>query len=102
MILVFDASVWISALQFGGVGATPWRAVERALRKHTLATSLEINSEIHRILVEKFLWSPEEAQHLIASYFKRAIFVTVTGSIRVCRDPNDDMVLECALAELYQ
>ncbi len=48
--------------------------------------------------MEKFLWSPEEAQHLIASYFKRAIFVTVTGSIRVCRDPNDDMVLECALA----
>jgi putative PIN family toxin of toxin-antitoxin system len=54
-------------------------------------------AEIRRILVEKFQWSPSEAERLLTSYFKRAIYVTISGAIRVCRDPNDDMVLECAV-----
>jgi putative PIN family toxin of toxin-antitoxin system len=48
-------------------------------------------------LAEKFLWSSGETERLITAYFKRAIYVTISGFIRVCRDPNDDMVLECAV-----
>ncbi|MGD0295207.1 MAG: putative toxin-antitoxin system toxin component, PIN family [Terracidiphilus sp.] len=97
MIVVIDANVWVSALQFGGKHTAPIRAVEKALRRDTLATSQEINAEIRRILVEKFLWSSGETERLITAYFKRAIYVTISGFIRVCRDPNDDMVLECAV-----
>jgi putative PIN family toxin of toxin-antitoxin system len=97
VIVVIDANVWVSALQFGGKLTKPVRAVERALRNNTLATTQEINAEIRRILVEKFQWSSGEAGRLINSYFKRAIYVTISGSIRICRDPNDDMVLECAV-----
>jgi uncharacterized protein len=98
VIVVIDASVWISALQFGGEHSTPVRAVESALRWHTLATSQEIEAETRRILVEKFQWSSDEAERLLVAYLKRAIHVTLSGAIRVCRDPNDDMVLECAVA----
>lgn len=97
MIVVIDANVWVSALQFGGKHTAPIRAVEKTLRRDTLATSQEINAEIRRILVDKFQWSPGKTERLINSYFKRAIYVTITGSIRVCRDPNDDMILECAV-----
>ena len=97
MIIVIDTNIWVSALQYGGKGTTPIRAVEKALRKETLATAPEINAEIQRILVEKFQWSFGEAERLINSYFKRAIYVTTTSSIHVCRDPNDNMILECAL-----
>lgn len=97
MIVVIDANVWVSALQFGGKHTTPIRAVEKALRRDTLATSQEINAEIRRILADKFQWSPGEAERLINSYFKKSLYVTISGFIRVCRDPNDDMVLECAV-----
>jgi putative PIN family toxin of toxin-antitoxin system len=97
VIVVIDGKVWVSALQFGGKHTTPVRAVEKALRKDMLATAHEINAEVQRTLIEKFQWSSDEAARIINSYFKRAVYVTITGSIRVCRDPNDDMVLECGV-----
>ena len=31
-------------------------------------------------------------------YFRGALRITISGEVRgVCRDPNDDMVFECAL-----
>jgi putative PIN family toxin of toxin-antitoxin system len=97
MIVIIDTNVWVSALQFGGKGTTPVRAVEKVLRWEILATAREINTEIQRILVEKFQWYSSDAERLIASYFTRAIYVTLTGFVHVCRDPNDDMILECAI-----
>ena len=97
MIVVIDSSVWISVLQFGWKYTTPVRAVEAALRWHTLATSQEINAETRRILVEKFQWSSDDAQRLVAAYLKKANHITISGTVHVCRDPNDDMVLECAM-----
>jgi putative PIN family toxin of toxin-antitoxin system len=97
VIVVIDTNVWVSALQFGGRYTAPIRSIEKVLRWHTLATSLEINAEIRRILMEKFQWSSDDAQRLIAAYLKRAIHVTLSGATHVCRDPKDDMVLECAV-----
>jgi len=97
MIVVIDTSVWISALQFGHAGSTPLQAVERALRRDTLATAPEINAEIRKVLVVKFLWSSDHARRIVAAYFKKAIHIEISGALRVWRDPNDDMVLECAM-----
>lgn len=97
MIVVIETSVWISGLQFGGRLGKPLRTIEKALREHTLATCPEINSEIQRVLVEKFQWPDDDAQRLIAAYFKKAIHVNISGSLHICRDPNDDMILECAV-----
>ena len=97
MIVVIDTSVWISALQFGRAQTNPSRAVERGLRSDDLATCAEINAEILRVLVEKFNWSAADARRIVAEYFRKAIHVTISGNLRVCRDPNDDMILECTL-----
>jgi putative PIN family toxin of toxin-antitoxin system len=97
VIVVIDTSVWVSALQFAGRATPPILAVEKALRKCTLATTAPINVEIRRILMEKFLWRPEDAKRIIGSYFEKALAISITGDLRECRDPNDDMVLECAV-----
>jgi putative PIN family toxin of toxin-antitoxin system len=97
VIVVIDSSVWISALQFGTNPTPPVRAVEHALRRDSLATSIEIEAEIKRILVAKFNWAPAKANTILARYLKRAIRVELHGSVHVCRDPNDDMILECAV-----
>ena len=97
MIIVIDTSIWLSALQFGKKQTVPIRAVEKALRSDTLATSSPMNAEIRRVLQEKFHWSPNDAERLVAAYFERAIHVDLAGTIHFCRDPNDDMILECAV-----
>jgi putative PIN family toxin of toxin-antitoxin system len=97
VIVVIDTSVWISALQFGSRHTAPVRAVELAMRLDTLATSPQINDEIRRILRQKFQWSADDTERLVTAYFKKAIHIDLSGDLHVCRDPNDDMVLECAV-----
>ncbi len=57
-----------------------------------------IELEVRRILTEKFGWtSARLANDLDVATFN-ALWVPVRGWIqRVCRDPKDDMVLECAV-----
>ena len=97
MIVVIDSSVWISALQFGGNYTAPIQAVEKALRNDTLATTPLLNAEIQRTLVQKFRWSVADTRRIVDAYFKNAIHVDITGKLRICRDPNDDMIVECAM-----
>jgi uncharacterized protein len=97
MIVVIDTSVWVSALQFGSRHTAPVRAVELAMRVDTLATAPQLDTEIRRILQQKFQWSIEDAERLVGAYFKSAIRVELASTLHVCRAPNDDMVLECAL-----
>lgn len=97
MIVVIDSSVWISALQFGGNYTTPIQAVEQALRRDTLATTPDLTLEVERILIQKFHWSSADARRILAAYFKGAIHVSITGTLHICRDPDDNMIIECAV-----
>ncbi len=95
MIVVLDSGVWISALQFGGV---PLLAVDRALHSDRIAVCNQIETEVIRVLGEKLGWQQRRARDSLALYLRDALRVTVTGVVRdVCRDPKDDMVLECAV-----
>jgi putative PIN family toxin of toxin-antitoxin system len=95
LIVVFDSGVWISAFQFGG---TPRKALDSAADQATVALCSPIVNEIHSILSTKFRWPSENIDEALADYASNTKTVTTFGSIRgFCRDPKDDMVLECAL-----
>lgn len=97
MIVVIDANVWISALQFSSKRAKPGQAIEKATHEATIAICKQIEDEILSTLKEKFRWKTEDAAAVMAVWLPFPLRVAVKGSLRVCRDPNDDMVLECAV-----
>ncbi|HZB88621.1 MAG TPA: putative toxin-antitoxin system toxin component, PIN family [Terracidiphilus sp.] len=97
MPVVFDTSVWISAMQFGHRRSAPVLAIEAALSYDTIAICDQIEEEIFRILTLKFQWEPAQVKLRLGFLLHRAIYVRVPGKLRVCRDPNDDMVIECAV-----
>ncbi len=96
MIVVVDTNVWISALLFSRAGSIPERALMRAVRADVIATSVEMRGEIARILEEKGRWSHERIAGLLDRYLLNAYTMQLAGTVRICRDPKDNMFLECA------
>lgn len=96
MIVVIDTNVWISALQFAKRRGTPTMALEKAMSEDVIATCDEIDAEIVRVLTEKFSWEQHRAAFALQSILARGMRVKIRGTVRVCRDPHDDMFLECA------
>ena len=96
MIVVIDTNVWVSGLQFARQRGTPTLALEKAMSEDVIATCDEINAEIFRVLTEKFAWEPRRVAEALASVMVRMVHVKIRGRVKVCRDPNDDMFLECA------
>jgi len=96
MIVVIDTNVWISALQFAKHRGTPTLALEKAMSEDVIATCDEIDAEIVRVLTEKFSWEQNRATSALQAILARGIRVKIRGTVKVCRDPNDDMFLECA------
>jgi putative PIN family toxin of toxin-antitoxin system len=95
VIVVPDTSVWISALEFGGI---PDLAVVRALTEDQMAISDFIRAEIVRVLTGKFARDPVELDRQLDELLLHAIFVEVTGEVKgICRDRNDNAILETAL-----
>jgi len=95
VIVVLDTNVWISTLEFGGV---PDLALVRALTRDQLAISHFIRDEIVRVLTTKFRRDPLELQIQLNELLVQAAWVELTGEVRgVCRDPEDDAILETVL-----
>jgi uncharacterized protein len=92
-----DTNLYISALNYGG---RPEELLELgrsgAVR---LAISDEIMGEVRRVLREKFAWEAqriERAADGLTSFTER---VTPTQRLQVVKaDPDDDRILECAVA----
>lgn len=85
----------MSALAFGG---TPRLAVEKAITVDRLAICDLIQDELARILIEKIGWNHSRVVEDMQSYLEKAIWAPVSRDLRrVCRDPKDDMILECAI-----
>ncbi len=93
---MIDTNVWISALQFAKGRGTPTRALEKAMREDVIATCEEIEAEIVRVLTEKFGWERHRVVSALETILARGIRVQLGGTVKECRDPNDDMFLECA------
>jgi uncharacterized protein len=95
VIVVLDSSVWISALRFDGA---PARALKRALIIDQLAISEFIENEVIRVLVTKFGIREEFVRMRLTVLLEQVCRVETHGLLSgVCRDPNDDAVLETAV-----
>jgi putative PIN family toxin of toxin-antitoxin system len=96
MIVVLDTNVWISALQFSRQDGTVYRALERAIGVDTIAICPEMEEEIERTLRERFSWPSSRIDAVLPAMLGNAISVTISGTVKICRDPKDDMILECS------
>ncbi|HXP88080.1 MAG TPA: putative toxin-antitoxin system toxin component, PIN family [Bryobacteraceae bacterium] len=90
-----DTSVFVSALNFGGI---PNEILTRCeADESTLCLSRSIIDELHRVLREGFEWSEEDLAEALDSILALAEIVEPTRTVTASRDPNDDHVLACAL-----
>jgi putative PIN family toxin of toxin-antitoxin system len=95
LTVVLDSNVWISALQFGGVALV---ALRSAFIYDRIACCDEIGIEVSKVLVARFGWAPQNPVAAMKKYSDAMFDVRITGALEgICRDPKDDMVLECAL-----
>lgn len=101
MRAVVDTNVWISAI-LNPVGQPA--AVRAALRRgeFTLVSSEPLLAELVRVLArprfaERYGITPADVGTLVALLRERAEIVSVSGTLRLCRDPDDDLVIETAL-----
>jgi putative PIN family toxin of toxin-antitoxin system len=100
LIVVIDSSVWISALHYGG---KPLAALDHVFVHNQIAICHGILNEIESILTLKFLWERQDFADSLNEYLADAIHVELPDNVRsVCRDPKDDMVLECAVTAQAQ
>lgn len=92
-----DTNVVVSALVFGGV---PRQVLDLAAADVcSFYFSPPIQTEVERILEEKFGWSPEEIHARRRDFWSLGTPVNPEVSLAVIADdPDDDRILECAIA----
>jgi len=97
MKLVLDTNIFISSFFWGG---NPRKIIMRIIDgKDTLVVSNEILHEVFSVMTRpKFNVNRSQVIHFINSIEGIARRVTLLGIIQgVCRDSDDDKVLECAV-----
>lgn len=98
MRIVLDTNVYIAAALQSGFS----EAVLKALISSpdlSLITSEQILKELEQKLKEKFRWPKEDIDLFITRIKKTAHVIGDTEKLSVIhRDPEDDKILECALA----
>jgi uncharacterized protein len=97
MRVVADTNIFISALMFGGL---PGSFLDLAfLRTFQLVTSAILLDELHEKLRSKFALSADDADRVRAKLESAALLVKPNMVLKVIiDDPDDDRVLECAVA----
>ncbi len=92
--IVFDSSVWVSTLEYGG---TPRRAIERAQAADTILVCTEIEDEVVDVMSRKFGRTPHIVRTQLSELLQTAMRIVLDHSLTgICRDPKDDFLLECA------
>lgn len=99
--VLVDTNVWVSA--FINVAGAPAGVVEAFLADRFVPiTSRALLEEIHEVLHRPQIrrrWRLRSGAvaSVLALLQDRAIEVIPTGNLRLCRDPDDDIVLETAI-----
>ena len=93
MIVVLDTNIWISALFFGG---KPEQALLKASEEDTIAVCKQLVEEIEDVAVRKFSQQVETIRKRLDELTANTLWVKVRGDLNVSRDPDDDVILECA------
>lgn len=98
MRVVIDTNVLISAIFWTG---KPKQILNKVRQKEiTFITSEFILEELKNILRREdkpFKLSEEEAERIITTLKELAVVVRINSKVSVCKDENDNRVLECAL-----
>jgi len=101
IIATADSNIYISALQFGGIARQFLNAARDGAFQ--LALSEVIVAEVRGILLAKFNWSEDILDAAISEL--RDFTHSVTPAQTVCviaEDPDDDRIIECAVASNSQ
>ena len=94
-----DSNIYISALQFGGLPRQFLNAARRRKRAFQLATSPALLEELQGVLRKKFGWTEAMLKMEHTRMARFVVQVNPTETINVVEaDPDDDRVLECAVA----
>lgn len=94
----FDTNVIVSALLFND--SVPGQALMRALDQGKILISEELSEELsdvlNRPMFDRYA-SQEERDEFLYALTLESEFVEITESVRACRDPKDDKILELAI-----
>jgi uncharacterized protein len=96
---VLDTNVLVSAVLLSESPAR--RAFDRAFEQGEVPLSLPVLVELYEVLGrEKFrrYISEEDARAFLSAFVRKARWVEIDVSIRACRDPKDDKLLEVAVS----
>jgi len=98
-VAVYDTNVLISGIFWRGL---PRQAIHLARQGEVrVVTCQALLDELRGVLVranKPFRLSEDEAARVISDVLTYVHLVTPTRQITVCRDPDDNLVLACALA----
>jgi putative PIN family toxin of toxin-antitoxin system len=94
--VVVDTNVLVSIFQFGGrISEILDLALQGAVELYTSQPMIE---ELRGVLQEKFRWSAERVDNATETLLRFCHLIDPGEPLKVCRDPDDDRVLQCALA----
>jgi uncharacterized protein len=91
-----DSNIYVAALQFGGVGLRVLAMARAGAIR--IDTSDVILAETVGVLRDKFGWDGYRLHFTKLELWKLANVVTPTQVLSVADDPDDNRILECALA----
>lgn len=92
--------MWVSAvLNPAGPPASVLAAFTNG--RFTLVTSASLLDELRRVLTRprlarRYSIDPNDVEELVALLRMRAVIIEPPGHLRICRDPDDDVVIETA------
>lgn len=101
VVALVDTNVWISALI--NPHGHPARLKDAWLDgKFQIVVSVALLDEIAEVLSrprirDKYHLEPEDVKEFLRLIAERSITVATTGTLHLCRDPDDDLMLETAL-----
>lgn len=100
-VALFDTNIWVSALL--NPAGMPARLVEHwSQGRLTVVISLPLIEELADVLSrprlkQKYKLQDREIADLLRLLTARTILAPVTGGLAICRDPDDNVVLETAI-----
>ena len=97
MRVVFDTNIYIAAVLRGGFAEDIISLADK--KAITLLTSKDILKELENKLLIKFRFSYDQVNFIIKRINKLSVLIETTEKItQIKRDPDDNKILECAIA----
>jgi putative PIN family toxin of toxin-antitoxin system len=97
LVALLDTNVWVSA--FLKPTGPPGQVIAAwSGDKFSAVTSLSQLSELNRPrLIRRFKYPERDAEMFVRLIAARASVVSTSGELQICRDPDDDEILEAAI-----